>query len=86
MNSAVLQMTVENAKNGNTRSAWLLEEEIAQRGLQDAYIEALIDATNTPNLSLDIWPSTDALWRFMHATPEQRAQAFVAVCALEREV
>lgn len=62
----------------NQDAANALEDEIERRGLQDAYIDALIDATNTPSLSLDIWPSTDALWRFMHATPEQRARAFLA--------
>jgi hypothetical protein len=79
MNSAVLQMTVENAKNGNTRSAWLLEEEISRRGLQDVYIDALMQTVVYPAIG-------ENHWLLLHATPEQRAQAFVAVCALEREV
>ena len=81
MNSAVLQMTVENAKNGNTRSAWLLEEEIERRGLQKVYMDALADATDAIPFDSVCYP-----WSLIRATPEQRARAFVAVCALEREV
>jgi hypothetical protein len=54
-----------------------LEDEIERRGLQDAYIEVLVELCNTPDLNLDQWPKFIDIFALLRATPEQRARAFL---------
>jgi hypothetical protein len=67
-----LQMAVENAKQGNVRSAWLLEVEIEQRGLIWQYIEALYPEYHSFE-GIDV----EVLFQLIHAQPERRARAFL---------
>jgi hypothetical protein len=73
-----LQMAVENAKQGNVRSAWLLEEEIERQGLHEQYLFVL-SLLLTPIGQFNSENSTAIQWAVHRAPPERRARAFLQV-------
>lgn len=64
---------VMNSGYDGWADASLLEDEIERLGIQERYIDALINLVASPHQHL----STTDLWRLIHATPEQRAWAFL---------
>lgn len=70
MNESVLRDVLMHAQEGDFDAARWLEDEIEQRGLQEAYCRALAHQYSGVLLR-------DYTWALLRATPEQRARAFV---------
>lgn len=56
-------------------SARMLEDEIERRGLQEPYVYALGKIIGMRDIN--DWLEAEDWWRFLRATPEQRARAFL---------
>lgn len=64
--------------SSDLNAARWLEDEIEKRGLQHAYVSALMGILlNDPGNAFWIDPTSDEIWSLIRATPEQRARAFL---------
>lgn len=72
-----IELVIDAALMGNSKdAAHFLEDEIERRGLQDAYIDALV-----PDYHSFEAMTQGELFTLLRATPAQRAQAYLKAVA-----